>query len=396
MSVARFPRRSVLLALACAPVAAQWAGASSALTYSLVLRPTRALLGDSIVLTLVCTTAAPTEAVTFEDASLMLQMARMPPGQDPAQVYPNRISAELDGMLVRSAPAGRRSLARDERITREFDVVALFPRWTLDTGIFQLSYRIGTHANSSNHGNTCLTIESGPQAVQALFRQLAHADPGVRARCAGLLHRMTARFLGYAPNAATEERLAAIARWRRWWETSGSNLPWNFSSSGATLGETSLSPSSTGRSSHLGGVAYQRRRLEPQSMNALSSALSEWQRSAMGSAAALHGRVWVADQLFIYPGEEFALDPGEDVSNLMQGALSRLARLAPASTPEATGARMIVSTVARCPDKRFLPSLYKLQTAANGSASWRDTVAIVDGLLDYLDPGRTPVGAASS
>jgi hypothetical protein len=392
MTANRFRRRTLLLAIASGPATARWALASSPLTYSIALQPAQALLGDLIVAALVCTASAPTEAVTFDDASLMLELRRLPAESEAARVFPNRGGAERAGVQVRTAPVGRRRLAREERLMRELDLVGLYPRWTLDTGNFQLSYQIGTESLSSHAGPAGLTIESGPDAVPALLKRLEHADRGVRARSAGLLHRMTAHVVGYAPDVDVAERTAAIARWRDWWEATGRKMPWNFLSTGVTFGAETPAPPVRRRSQKLGGIAYQRRPLGSAGTTAVASALAEWQRSTPGDAAALHGRAWIADQMFSYPSEDVALDPGGDVATMLEAALSRLAHLAASSSPEATGAPIILATVARCPDQHYVAALSAVQSAARGSPAWRQVGFVADGLLDLLDPARTPTG----
>jgi hypothetical protein len=361
-----------------------------------VLRPARALLGDPIVAALACTASAGAEAVTFDDASLMLALGRLPPESEDVLAFPNRVGVQRGDMQIRSAPVGRQRLARGERLARDIDLVDLFPTSMLDTGQFALSYEIGAGTRLWHGGPAKLTIESGPEAVPALFRLLQQPDPGVRARSAGLLHRMMAHIVGYAPQAELGERAEAIARWRHWWETAGSKMPWSFLSSGATFGEKSPVPTTRRRGPILGGVAYHRRSLDAAGVSAVAGALAEWQRTEPKSAGALRGRVWVADQLFVYPGDDTVLDPGDEVVTMLDAALSRLAQLAASATPDGIGALIILATAARFPDRRFIASLSAVQSAAMRSPAWRRAGFVADGLLDLLDPARTPTGGAAT
>jgi hypothetical protein len=387
MSAHHFSRRALLGAFAAGPAALQRALASSPLTYSTVLRPARALVGEPIVATLACVASAPSEAATFEDASLMFELRRMPPESDPAVVFPNRGGVDRGNLQVRMAPEGRRRLARGERLVRTVDLVSLYPSWTLGTGDFVFSYQIGPEARPWHAQPAKLTVESGPEAVPALFKRLDQSDTGVRARAAGLLHKMTAHIAGYAPEGEPAEREEAIARWRRWWETAGRKMPWSFLSVGATFEDRPAVRTARRRSPMLGGVAYQRRPLGAVGVSAVTGALAEWQRATPASAAALQGRVWVADRLFAYPGDEVVFDPGDQVATLLDAALSRLAQLASSAAADATGAPIILATVARFPDRRFVGSLSAVQSAARRSPAWRRAGFVADGLLDLLDGG---------
>jgi hypothetical protein len=358
---------------------------------SLALRPARALLGDRIVAALACRASAPAEAVTFQDASLMLELRRLPAGGEPARVFPNRGSIARGDLHVRTAPSSRERLGAGQTLTRDFDLVGLYPEWVLDPGTLQLSYQVGPDSSALHAGPATVTIESGPDAVTALFAVLEHPQPGVRARAAGLLHRMTGHVAGYGAEAEPADRSAAVERWRQWWKASGARMPWNYGAPGATFGPKPAPPPPRRRSQVLGGIAYQRRPLEPSGASAISAALDDWKRSASGDPAALRGRSWIADQLFSYPGDEVVLDPGAEVGPRLESTLSRLAQLASSAPPDATGAAIILATVARFPEARFVAPLSMLQTAARAPA-WRRTGFVVDALLDVLDQGRTPSG----
>src|SRR5436309_228452 len=115
------PRRRLLHALAVSPLVAREAAPPS-LAYSLTVRPSRALLGDRIVATLACVAARTAEAFTFQDASLLFELVRLPPGSEPARAFPNRGGVSRPNMQVRTAPTGRQQLRRAERLDRTVDL----------------------------------------------------------------------------------------------------------------------------------------------------------------------------------------------------------------------------------------------------------------------------------
>jgi len=389
LSGSRFSRRILLQAVAATP-AARLCASSSPLAYSVAVRPAHALLGDAVVADLSCVASADVEAVDFEDATLMLELRRMSSAREGEQVFPNRGGFQRGKVLIRTAPAGRRHLGRRERLARELDLVSLFPRSILDTGEFLLSYQIG--AGTSSPRPTRLTVESGPAAIPALFKLLDYSDSGVRSRSAGLLHRMTGHVVGYAADLETGERVEAIGRWRRWWDETGQKIPWNFESEGATFGPKAHVPPARRRSPMIGGVAYQKRPLGSDGAKAVGEALVAWQQSPSDGAAALRSRTLIGDRTFRYPDEDVVLDPGAEIATMIEAALSRLAHLAGAMTPDTVSASIILATAARLPDRRFVGALYTFDQAAKASPTWHRLGSLADGLLDLLDPSRTPTG----
>jgi hypothetical protein len=380
----RLPRRAFVRALVIGSMIAPRLLAEPAIAYSVVIRPARALLGEPILAVLSCVASQESvEAFTFQDGSLELELKRIPPNGEPALVFPNRTVTQSGTLQIRNHTDSRKQLRKGERLNREVDLVGTLPRWMLDTGDFQISYQLGADGKSWRANPAKLTIESGPAAILALFTLLDHADSGVRARGAGLLHRMTAHIVGYGAGAETGERQEAIAQWRQWWQKTGNRMPWNFLSQGATLGVKPAPPPRAGRSKFLGGVAYERRALNS---GAVSSAIAEWLRSPSAGPEALKGNRWIADQVFNYPREEVMLDPGEETAKMLESALSHLPdRLASAS--------IILATIARMPDQRYIGGLSTLESLARKSSNWRRQSFIAAGLLDLLDPGRTPAGA---
>jgi len=381
----RVPRRAFVQTLVIGSMIAPRLLAEAAIAYSVVIRPARALLGEPIVAVLSCVASQESvEAFTFQDASLELELKRTPPKGEPALVFPNRTVTQSGTLQIRNHTDSRKQLRKGERLNRDVDLVGTFPRWMLDTGDFQISYQLGADGKSWRANPAKLTIESGPAAIPAMFALLDHTDSGVRARAAGLLHRMTAHIVGYAAEAETGERQEAIAQWRQWWQETGNKMPWNFLSQGATLGVKPAPPPRAGRSKFLGGLAYQRRALNS---GAVSSAIAEWLRNPSAGPEALKGNRWIADQVFNYPREEVMLDPGKETAKMLESALSHLPdRLASAS--------IILATIARMPDQRYIGGLYTLESLARKSSNWRRQGFIAAGLLDLLDPGRTPAGAA--
>lgn len=63
-----------------------------------------------------------------------------------------------------------------------------------------------------------------PEGLPLLIDLLASSDTEVRIRAVGYLRRFTHLSLDYRYDASDADREAAIARWRRWWEQSGSSF----------------------------------------------------------------------------------------------------------------------------------------------------------------------------
>lgn len=384
-------RRAALIGLAGSAIGARAKKPAPRLSCSAVIAPALALLGEPIAATLVCVAGERLDAVSLADASLQLELWRVPPRGEPTRAFPNRGGTEHDGVVERSAPAGHQPLARSQRMTRAFDLVAQFSRLALDTGELAFAYQLGDGPLSVGAPPSRLVIESGPASVPALFECLSRDEPGVRARSAGLLHRMTAHCVGYDSALAGPTASAAIGRWRQWWNAVGSGMPWDFASAGATFGSRPAPAPARHRSRCLGGVAYRRQPLGSRGADAIVAALTAWQRNYAFDAPALGGRERVADQVWAYPAEDVVISPTDAVVESLQAALVRLASLT-SSPPEASGASLVLATVASCPEWRFVPALAALRAAANNAVAWRDVALRVDGLLDVLDPGRIPTG----
>jgi hypothetical protein len=384
----RIARRAVLSAIATAPLIARRASARSAARYSIAVSPARAHLGDRIIVELACQALEAAEVTTFDDASLTLEMVRRSGRVEPESSFPNRKAVQDGSRVVRLAPVFRRRLQPRERITREFDLVSTFPRLAIDSGEFQVQYEIEYEGQSLRVGPTNVTVESGPGAIPDLLALLSHEDSGVRRRAAGLAHRMTARVVGYSAEADVSDRNAAADLWKIWWKKTGTKLPWNFQSAGATFGKVPLgAPERRGRNA-IGGISYRRQRPSPTDKRAISSALVEWLRDPAAGPAALRGRELIADQTAHYPSDDTVIEPDTEMVSILKSALSRLAEAAPA---DLGAAMLILATLAKMPDGRFVPQLEALQPASKLPA-WRRVSFVANGLLDVLDSSRTPVG----
>lgn len=81
------------------------------------------------------------------------------------------------------------------------------------------------------------------------------------------------------------------------------------------------------------------------------------------------------------------LDPGEKIATMLAKALPQLGA-------RAGSASIVLATVARMPDERYVGPLATLEHFAGKTPGWRGLGLIASGLLDLLDPARTPAGAA--
>ena len=367
---------------------------ASGVRYTAAVRPARALLGDRVVAVLSATaTDDSVEVVTFDDPTLALKIYRPQVDVDSQFAFPNRKVAQTGDRFVRySGGPKRQRLRHGQHLERTVDLLDTFPETILAAGDFVFSYEIGDTPVTQSPAAK-LTIESGPGAVPNLFGVLAGASAGIRTAAASLLHRMTAHVVGYDPEGEPGAREQAIERWRRWWQTVGSKLTWSFTAPGAVFegapevrtprGSVAPAPRSQ-RSKLLGGVTYERRRLDGGGGKAMAGALGTWNRDPAKGAAPLSGTVWVADRLFAYPPERFLVDPGEEAAAALDLALRHLADLAAPGAPERPEAAILLATVARMPQARFVESLSALELRARDNAAWRGTLTFARGLLEVL------------
>jgi hypothetical protein len=386
-----------LRSFAYAAVAISGPPSAPALVYRISVRPAKAVLGERVVAVLACSALrAVADAFTFDDASLTLLLARRPAMGEPALSFPNRWAIQHGDRLDRISTGERRvSLKQGATLHRELDLFDEYPYQVLDIGDFKLSYEFDgerVHARPA-----LLTITSGPPAVGNLLALLAHSSADVRARAAGLLHRMTGHTVGYPANAEPAERERTAGRWRAWWASTGTKLPWAHTAAGATFGRTlAATPApDTNRSTHgksLGGIAYTRKALDGRDEAAIASALGTWLQGPSTGAAALKGRTRVADQVVTYPPDGVLLEPTGDTYSKLTQALTSLAARAATMPPEAAGAAVVLDTVAKMPNDALLEPLAALRRATAERPLWSVASAFAEGLLDCLDPARTPVG----
>ena len=140
----------------------------------------------------------------------------------------------------------------------------------------------------------------------------------------------------------------------------------------------------------IGGIAYRRQPLAAGDVEVLSSVLTEWIRTPAASLAGLRGTVRVADQTVVYPPDETMVEPTSDIVRLLTSALSSAAQAGSAHA-DPRAAMLMLASIAKMPDRRFVPALEGLRDLPR-IPRWSDVAAVVDGLRDELDPSRTPVG----
>jgi hypothetical protein len=358
----------------------------SAIRYGVVVRPGKFLLGDPVVAELSCVASQNgVEAFTFEDGSLKLELKRLHTKAEPLLDFPNRTVTHQGSIEVRTRQTGRERLTVGRRLQRRFELIRIFPRWILDTGEYDFSYWLGLDEHSEHAGPARITITSGPAAISSLFALLAHEDEGVRTRAAGLLHRMTAHVTGYSAESSEESRQEAADRWWAWWRGKGNEMRWNYRSQGATFGEY-VEAGQQGRGSFLGGLTYERRGFEKVDAATIASILVEWLNSPSMGPERLRGKQWVADERVTYPGEEIMVAPGPEIATRMASAIAQI-------PSRQASAPIILGTATRMLDQRYIEPLSDLEHQAAKSVALQRIGAFAAGMLDVLDPGRTPIGA---
>jgi hypothetical protein len=357
----------------------------SGVRYSVAVRPERTLLGQPVVADLECVASQNgVEAFTFEDGSLKLELERQDATIEPLLDFPNRMVTRQGSVDVRMRPTGRQRLTAGQRLQRRFELIPVFPRWILDTGEYDFSFRLGPDERSGHAGPARITITSGPAAIPSLFALLAHEDAAVRTRAAGLLHRMTAHVAGYSAGAAEDSRQEAADRWREWWRTAGQKMRWNYRSQGATFGEDV--ETGQGHGLFLGGLAYERRSFKKVEAATMASILVEWLSNPSTGPDRLQGRQWIADERVTYPDEQIMVDPGPEIATRIASALAQI-------PSRQTSAPIILATAMRMLDRRYIGPLADLEHLTGQSAALQRIGYFAGGMLDVLDPGRTPVGA---
>lgn len=226
--------------------------------YAISATPSPALLGASVQLTLSALADVDTaDALTFEHKSLTIELHRVGDATEPWVSLPNRRVIEADGMLFREGSAGGiEDMSAGASVTRDFVLEQLFPLEVLAPGAFVLTYSLATQTREERPHPFALDILSGPASVEALFAVLDSADAARRSVAATLLRQMTDHGDSYDAFASGDERASQLTPWREWWTATGTKLPWNFESVGATHGKKPALPPPVDLSKTLGGVAF--------------------------------------------------------------------------------------------------------------------------------------------
>jgi hypothetical protein len=218
-----------------------------------------AVIGEPVVARLRCLAQSDSpDALTFEHRSLVIELEKegLP---EASLAFPNRFAAERGGNLLRlSSSGGIEALRAGEERVRTFDLTRAFPEEVLSTGIISVTYRLEEAVPVVRTSPGLVDVWSGPEAVHLLLRLLEDEDLAVRSRAAEVLGLMTSRNFGYHADGSSEARVPAVRQWKTWWDSEGSQLPWNFESEGATFGEVPARAPVGLRSSKTGGIAYPR------------------------------------------------------------------------------------------------------------------------------------------
>jgi hypothetical protein len=393
-------RRVFLGAAVSAALARPGQSRADGVRYTATVRPSRALVGDRVVAVLRATaTEDAASTLTFEDGSLMLELRQLPSDPDPARAVPNGRVVVNGKRLERVVPPRKlQRLRAGQHLERAVDLLVIFPTHILAPGDLAFSFAIEADPRA-RCAPVHLTIESGPEAVPNLLGLLGDQSHDVRGSAWEVLLRMTAYVAGYVADADAAAREEAAARWRRWWDGVGRTMPWSFTTAGAVLGGAPgaraprgrAGPAPRGRrSKFLGGVTYERSRLDADGGKAITDALSAWSRDPAGGAGALAARLWVADRLVAYPAETSTIDPGEEAAKALESALVRLAEIAASGAPEPPAAPILIATVARMPDPRFVEAVATLNSRARANPGWSRSLATTSELSEILELARAP------
>jgi hypothetical protein len=236
----------------------------STVEYTINADPQRPILGQPFTVHLSCRARGhEPRAFTFQHRSLVIEIMRDGLGE-PRLAFPNRYAiAPGDKLIRRATTGGIEELQPGNERTRSFDLIALFEDAVLAPGVLAVTYRLEEAEPIVRPAPIEVAICSGPAAVPLLIGQLSSDSAAVRLRAAELLGAMTATTHGYDIDADVGARGEAIQRWWSWWHDTGSRLPWNFSSSGATFGLPREPAPRSGLSLNLGGIAYSDRPRAP-------------------------------------------------------------------------------------------------------------------------------------
>lgn len=355
--------------------------------YSLSAVPTRAVLGETINIVLHSAASGDsTGTLAFDHPSLILELSQLASSEEPRYAFPNRTAVQEGELLIRLQSIGTvEDLKSGEERKRAFKLHDLYGAQALDLGEFDLSYRFEDAQPDIRVTPVRMRISSDPNAVPLLLSLLDHENFGIRARAAGLLHRMTAHGLDYDPRAAADVRDAAMARWTAWWQSEGSRLPWNYDSDGVAFGPAAPSP----RGARLGSVLYGQTALTPVETGRFLGALDAWLRQPVPSS--LRGSQWVADREISYPPEPALIRCDAEMERTLAAVVGQLAALGNATPDHAAEAGVVLQTIARMPCEGLVPALRELETTVVDSPSWTAARSTVTGLLDLTDRERVPV-----
>ena len=122
-------RRAALFFIFAAPMIARRAVADAVAKYSVDVRPARALIGDRLRLGMDCLISRTASVTTFEDASLVLAMARRSSRAEPELAFPNHRAVQQGNRLVRLGGAVRRTCSPESASSESSTWSASFRGW---------------------------------------------------------------------------------------------------------------------------------------------------------------------------------------------------------------------------------------------------------------------------
>jgi hypothetical protein len=359
-------------------------------TYAIAVHPVAVLLGEPVTFELRCQAESDSpRTLTFDHASLTVELSRVGHEGEPARAFPNRRVVLDGGTLVRmSSPGGIEDLSASEQRTRRLESTSLLPVQLLDVGAFAIACVLTDGSREVRSEAAHFRIDSGPASVPQLFDRLEDTDLGIRSRVATLLHRQTAHGLDYDPTADEPTRARSSAAWRTWWTTVGQALPWSYASGHATFGAPPEAPSAPRRSDRLGGIAFAQEKLTPASHEVLVRLLRAFQ--AEPSAAVLEGQELVGDHRFGYPADPVFVEGDAPLVGALSATLGCLSDHARAGADLATAALIVLRTVARVPSPSLFDPLQRLEVSTLGVPTWAAVRVPLQALLDLLEPSFAP------
>jgi len=348
------------------------------LACSVEISPQAALLGESILVTLICTAKSDArEAPTFEHGSLTIALSRQGDPGEPPCAFPNRRVIHDGGLHIRESPLDAVThLHPGDELRRAFDLGDLFPLQLLSPGKLEVRFRLGR--GGEHHAKAQLTIESGPAAVELLLGRLdKEASVAIRERLATVLRRLTGQGLDYRADDPAQARADAVGRWRAGWSTVGHALAWDYQTERTHLGSAPAAPPSH-RSLHAGGVVYARAPLGATGTAQLAEVLARWRHAP--SLSALQGSQRVGDARVGYPAAP-RLGTDESLRGELAATLRELTRRAEAKEPRQAEALLVLQTLAALPSPSFLGPLQQFASQAR-AAGWSEAASVADNLVE--------------